>query len=415
LPSGVTHVASQETSWNARVAIIDLTNPPAVEWYKSLMRPVLAMGVDVFKTDFGEDIPADAVFANGMTGAEMHNLYPLLYNRAVFEVTQEVTGEGLVWSRSGYAGSQRYPTCWSGDPACTWDSLAFTIRGGLSLGLSGVPFWSNDIGGYRGHPSEALYIRWAQFGLLCSHARCHGESEREPWFYGDRATDIFRRYARLRYRLFPYLYSCAHEAARTGMPVLRAMPLAFPDDINACDKDLQYMLGPWLLVAPITDESDRRSVYLPAGQWTDYWTGETYDGPMALDVHAPLDTLPIFVRGGAILPGMAPALRISEGLIDPLIVDVYPHGASTYYMIEDEGVTEFSCVCDERGLTFNWRDGPERAMSLRFHGIPKPPRVTAGSGEPVPTRTVQGEFAPDGAVEVRVGPCRHGWTRMEGA
>lgn len=417
LPSGVTQVASQDNSWNARVAIIDLTDPEAVDWYKSLMRPVLQMGLDVFKTDFGEDIPADAIFANGMTGAEMHNLYPLLYNRAVFEVTQEVKGHGLVWSRSGYAGSQRYPTCWSGDPACTWDSLAFTIRGGLSLGLSGVPFWSNDIGGYRGRPSEALYIRWAQFGLLCSHARCHGESQREPWFYGDRATAIFRRYARLRYQLFPYLYACAHEAARAGLPVLRAMPLAFPKELNGYDKDLQYMLGPWLLVAPVYDESDQRSVYLPAGGWTDFWSGQTFDGPTTLTVNAPLDTLPVFVRGGAMVPRMAPALsKIPEGLIDPLIVDVYPHGASTYRLIEDEGVTDFSCVREGQGLTFTWTGGPERALTLRFHGVRKPPRIATGAGEAGATRALaeRWEVAADGAVEVHVGPCRDGWLRMEG-
>ena len=378
------------------------------------------MGVDVFKTDFGEDVPADAVFANGMTGAEIHNLYPLLYNRAVFEVTQEVKGDGLVWSRSGYAGSQRYPTCWSGDPACTWDSLAFTIRGGLSLGLSGVPFWSNDIGGYRGRPSEALYIRWAQFGLLCSHARCHGESQREPWFYGDRATEIFRRYARLRYQLFPYLYACAHEAARTGLPVLRAMPLAFPADINGYDKDLQYMLGPWLLVAPVYDESDRRSVYLPAGRWTDFWTGQTFDGPTTLTIHAPLDTLPVFVRGGAIVPGMAPALsRIPEGLIDPLIVDIYPHGASTYRLTEDEGVTDFSCVRAEHGLTFTWTGGPERALTLRFHGVGKRRRARGRRRVARPAQTTgasaeRWEVAADGTVQVHVGPCRDGWLRMEG-
>lgn len=413
LPSGVTQVASQESSWNARVAIIDLTRPEAVDWYKSLMRPVLQMGLDVFKTDFGEDVPADAVFANGMTGAEMHNLYPLLYNRAVFEVTEEVKGQGLVWSRSGYAGSQRYPTCWSGDPACTWDSLAFTIRGGLSLGLSGVPFWSNDIGGYRGQPSEALYIRWAQFGLLCSHARCHGESPREPWHYGDRATGIFRRYARLRYALFPYLYCCAHEAASTGLPVLRAMPLAFPDDLNAHGKDLQTMLGPWLLLAPITDESDRRGVYLPAGRWIDYWTGKTFDGPMGLDVHAPPDTLPIFVHGGAILPTMAPTARIPEGLIDPLIVDAYPHGASTYRLLEDEGATEFSCVRDERGLTFTWSGGPERRTIVRFHGVPASWRVTSGEAEETRADVKHWEVAADGAVEAHVGRCREGWFRME--
>lgn len=369
LPGGVTQIASSETSWNAPVAIIDLTHPEAVAWYKALMRAALQTGIDAFKTDFGEDIPADALFANGMTGAEMHNLYPLLYNQVVFEVTEEVRGAGVVWGRSGYAGSQRYPTCWSGDPACTWDSLAFTLRGGLSLGLSGVPFWSNDIGGYRGHPSPELYIRWAQFGLLCSHARCHGETQRQPWFFGQEAAAIFRRYARLRYQLFPYLYSCAHEAARTGLPVLRAMPLAFPDDPNTYDKDLQFMLGPWLLLAPIYDESGKRSVYLPAGRWIDYWSGQTYDGPANITVHAALDALPLYARGGAIVPMMPPANRIPTGLLDPLILDVYPYGETSYRLYEDEGITDITCMHDDSDITLAWTGGPPRRAVAWVHGV----------------------------------------------
>jgi len=414
LPSGVVQVAAPDASWNARVGIIDLTNSDAVEWYKALMRPTLEMGLDAFKTDFGEDIPGDACFANGMTGAEMRNLYPLLYNRAVFEVTQELKGTGIVWGRSAYAGSQRYPTYWSGDPACDWDSLACTIRGGLSFGLSGVPFWSNDIGGYRGAPSEKLYIRWAQFGLMCSHARCHGESPREPWRYGERAVEIFRRYARLRYELFPYLYACAHEAARTGLPVLRAMPLAFPDDPNTFDKDLQFMFGPWLLVAPLYDESDERRVYLPPGRWIDFWSGDTYDGPNTLTLHAPLDKLPLFVRGGALLPRMRPANRIPRDLVDPLIMEVYPGGASHYHLYEDESVTALTSAQDATNVTLEWVGGAARTMLLRFVRVGKPTRVEWGKLGEALSEYDEWDVNDEGTVTVRVmnrlcGRIRIGW------
>ncbi len=370
LPGGVTEVASENSSWNARVAIIDLTNPQAVEWYKALMRPVLEQGLDVFKTDFGEDIPLDARFADGRTGAELHNLYPLLYNQAVFEVTKEVKGVGLVWARSGWAGSQRFPVCWSGDPACTWDSLAFTLRGGLSLGLSGVPFWSNDIGGYRGQPDEKLYIRWAQFGLLCSHARCHGESQREPWFYGERAQTIFRKFARLRYQLFPYLYSCAHEAAQNGLPVLRAMPLAFPQDPNCASKDFQSMLGPDLLIAPVLREDSRCSVYLPAGEWVDFWSEQALNGPQTLELEVPLDRLPIYVRAGAALPMIDPTNRIPAGRIDPLVLHLYPaegNRPTESIFLEDEGQTR---ICMQRiggRLKLEWSTPAPRTVRFYVH------------------------------------------------
>lgn len=367
-PDGVVRFATPQTSWNARVAIVDFTNPAAYRWYQELHRPVLRMGADVFKTDFGEDIPHDAVFFNGQTGATMHNLYPLLYNQCVFEVTQQERGYGVVWSRSGTAGNQRYPVCWSGDPAADFDSLACTIRGGLSVGLSGVPFWSNDIGAFRGMPSPQLYVRWAQFTLLCSHARMHGDTPREPWVFGAEALAIVRRYTLLRYRLFPYLYSLAHEAQRTGLPVIRAMPLVFPDDPNTCDKDLQFMLGPWLLVAPIYDAGEERTVYLPEGVWFDFWTGERFAGPATLRVHAPLDTLPLFVRGGAILPMMQEARRIPKGAIDPLILEVYPHGRGIYTLYEDEGETAVHCEAHEHTIELRIEQSISRQLVVHMHG-----------------------------------------------
>jgi alpha-D-xyloside xylohydrolase len=368
-PDGVVRTVSPENSWNARVAIVDLTNPQARTWFKDLHRAPLRMGVDLFKTDFGEDIPEDAVFSNGQTGASMHNLYPLLYNEAVFEVTREEKGAGLVWSRSGTAGNQRYPVCWSGDPASDFDSLACTIRGGLSAGLSGIPFWSNDIGGYRGIPDEDLYIRWAQFGLLCSHSRMHGDSPREPSRFGPRALEIVRKYIELRYRLFPYIYSTAHEASRTGIPVLRALPLAFPDDPNSCAHDLEFLLGPWLLIAPVYNREGERDVYFPPGVWIDYWDGSRVNGPCSSRVSAPIERLPIYVRAGAILPTMEPVSRIPAGPLEPLILDVYPYGESTYHLHEDEGTTEIRCVNGEEETSLEWSGSRSMSFAARFNGI----------------------------------------------
>ncbi len=369
-PDGIVRHATPETSWNARVAIIDLTHPDAYAWFQDLHRPILRMGVDVFKTDFGEDVPHDAIFHNGESGATMHNLYPLLYNRCVTEVTQQERGYGVVWARSATAGSQRYPIYWSGDPAADFDSLACTIRSGLCAGLSGLPFWSNDIGAYRGMPTPRLYVRWAQFGLMCSHSRMHGDSPREPWHFGDEANAIVRRYARLRNQLFPYLYSTSHEAVRTGLPVIRALALAFPEDPGGYREDLEYMLGPSLLVAPVYDDSDQRHVYLPPGEWVDYWSNRRYSGPAQLRVDAPLDTLPLFVRAGAILPMQDENDRISETLIDPLFLQIYPAADMRYTFLEDEGTTEFSGALSKDSFTFGWNGSPERAYILRIIGLP---------------------------------------------
>ncbi len=378
-PDGRVRMARKAETWNAPVAIVDLTNPGARAWFKDLHRPILRAGVDVFKTDFGEDIPADALFFDGRTGAEIHNLYPLLYNAAVFEVTAEEKGRGLVWSRSGTAGSQRFPVCWSGDPASDWDSLAATVRGGLSAGMSGLALWSHDIGGYRGTPGPELYVRWAQFGLFSSHSRMHGDSPREPWLFGDAALAVVRKFAGLRYRLFPYIRSTALEAGKTGLPVLRALPLAFPDDPNVAAWDHEYMFGPSLLAAPVIRGIEelgpgsgrgtpRMPVYLPAGDWVDFWTGRTHRGPGVIDASARLDIMPLFVRAGAIIPMMPKARRIPGGVIDPLEIELYPApaGESGYDLLEEEGRTSFRLERAGDRCLFEWAGPVRRTHVIRM-------------------------------------------------
>lgn len=366
-PDGVVREATPENSWNARVAIIDVTHADAVRWFQDLHRPVFRAGADIFKTDFGEDIPADAVFANGQTGRTMHNLYPLLYNEAVAQVTREERGHAAVWGRAATGGSQRTPVCWSGDPAADFASLACTVRGGLSMGLSGVPFWSNDIGGYRGMPSPDLYVRWAQFGLFCSHSRMHGDSPREPWIFGPEALAIVRRYVDLRYRLFPYLYSAAIEAARTGMPVMRALVLHWPGDPHACICDQQYMLGPSLMVAPVVHPSGRKTVYLPEGKWIDLWTGGVYRGPDVLQLQVPLDTLPLFVRAGAVLPMFEPGARIVTGSFDRLVLGLWSDDPGITRFSDDTGETVVEVSPGLEHCTVRW-DGPTpRTYHLQMH------------------------------------------------
>lgn len=251
-------------------AVVDFTNLEAKRWWQDLHRPLLQAGVEIFKTDFGEGVPLEARAQNGMTGYELRNLFPLLYNAAVHEViTQEKARPGLVWGRSGWAGTQRYPAQWGGDPKTDAWSMQGSLRGGLNMALSAPGLWSHDIGGFYGPPpSPMLYARWAAFGLLSPLARAHGTTPREPWEFGPEALATFRRYARLRMRLNQYLYDTAWEAHTQGIPMLRPLMMGFPDDPNVASIDDQYMLGPDLLVAPLFSEApgavDRR-FYLPEG------------------------------------------------------------------------------------------------------------------------------------------------------
>jgi len=287
--------------------IIDLTNPAAYSWYLNAHAPLFEVGTDVMKTDYGEAVSEDVVAYNGDSGKRLHNVFSILYNRCVFEATQKFgKGKPLVWGRAGWASSQRYPIQWGGDPSGDWEGLASSIRGSLSWGMSGAPFYSHDIGGFGTFgstiPETELYVRWAQAGVMSSHTRFHGTSPREPWVFGKKIEKIVRSWLGWRYRLIPYLESCVFEAQQTGLPVARAMTLAFPHESAAWGFEEQYMLGPSLLVAPVVNPGGGVSVFLPGTHWYDIWTGERLRGGRILNLVMPLDRIPVYGHEGGILP-----------------------------------------------------------------------------------------------------------------
>jgi len=290
--------------------LVDFTDEATAAFWRDAHAGLFAEGVDVIKSDFGEQIPDDAVAANGDTGRRLHNVYPLLYNRVVFEATRRhgLPGAPMVFARSGWAGSQAVPIQWGGDPQTDWEGLAASIRGGLSWQMSGAAGYATDIGGFYGPaPSEELFVRWMQAAVFCSHMRFHGIGAREPFAFGEAVEAIARDVLALRMRLIPYIEGCLAEASATGLPVQRAMPLAFPDDRAARSFDTQYLFGPAMLVCPILAPGGRVEAWLPAGAWVDFFTGERFEGPAATTFEAPLDRLPVLVAEGWAIP-LGPAV-----------------------------------------------------------------------------------------------------------
>lgn len=294
----------QTDDWQSGMGIVDFTNPAARAWFGDKLRALLEMGVDCFKTDFGERIPTDVVYHDGSDPAQMHNYYSFLYNQTVFEILRKTRGEGdaVVFARSATAGGQRFPAHWGGDCETTFEAMAESLRGGLSLCLSGFGFWSHDIGGFMGTPSAEVYKRWIAFGLLSSHSRLHGnESYRVPWLFDEEAVEVLRHFTKLKSRLMPYLYAKAREASLTGVPVMRAMLLEFPDDPTCDYLDRQYMLGESLLVAPVFSGAGAVTYYLPAGRWTNFFTGEVVEGPRWRQETHTFMSLPLFVRPKSVI------------------------------------------------------------------------------------------------------------------
>ncbi|MGP3932387.1 TIM-barrel domain-containing protein [Nonomuraea sp. KM88] len=352
--------------------IVDFTSPAAVEWFTGLLRGLLRQGVAAFKTDFAEGVPSDAVAANGMTGTDLHNVYTLLFNDAVAAVTREVHGHDLVWARSSYLGGQRHSAQWSGDTYTSYAAMGSTIRGGLAHGLSGVPFWSHDAGGFTGRPSDDLYVRWTQFGALSPLLRLHGTTTREPWEFPDVEEEAVAA-LRLRYRLMPYLYSAAVEAARTGAPMMRALCVDHPDDPVAWQADLEYLFGRDLLVAPMTAPDGVRQVYLPRGTWVDYWTGDVLEGPGHVRVHKPLDQIPLFARHGALIPVAEPQETI--GVPTEITLLAFGGVDGTAEIHDTDGVTVAVATRDGDELRVSVT-GPKRVTGVEIVPVPGAPART---------------------------------------
>jgi alpha-D-xyloside xylohydrolase len=295
----------QTDLWQPGMAIVDFTNPAAVAWYQGHLRRLLALGVDCFKTDFGERIPSEGVvYHDGSDPVEMHNLYALRYNEAVFELLREVKREeAVVFARSTYASGQRFPVHWGGDCWSNFESMAESLRGGLSLTSCGFAFWSHDIGGFEGTPPPAVYKRWIQFGLLSSHSRLHGSSSyRVPWLVDEESCDVLRDFTRLKHRLMPYLFAKAIEASETGVPVMRAMVVEHPHDPACAALDRQYQLGEALLVAPVFTDDGEVDFYLPEGTWTHLLSGEKKSGGRWQRERHDFRSLPLYVAPNTVLP-----------------------------------------------------------------------------------------------------------------
>ncbi len=355
--------------WQPGLAIVDFTNPEATRWYQDKLRMLMDMGVDCFKTDFGERIPTDAVYYNGMDAEKMHNYYTYLYNKAVFDVIAEVKGhdEAVVFARSATVGGQKFPVHWGGDCWSNYVSMAESLRGGLSLTSSGFGFWSHDIGGFEDTSTPDVYKRWAAFGLLSTHSRLHGStSYRVPWAYDDEAVDVVRFFTKLKLSLVPYLYSGAVATHNTGIPMMRSMALEFEDDKNCQYLDKQYMLGDSIMVAPVFDESGEVSYYLPAGKWTNYLTGEVAEGGCWRQEHHDYLSIPMWVKAGSIIPTGITANHVDYDFRDNLELRVYEltEACSTTVYQQGKAIMTFTAEPEKNG--FNVSVSGDTGCKVRF-------------------------------------------------
>lgn len=366
----------QRDAWQPGMALIDFTNPAAVQWYCGKLRTVLDMGVDCFKTDFGEFIPLDVVYHDGSDPALMHNHYAYLYNKAVFELLEKVRGRqnALVFARAASIGSQKFPVHWGGDCEATFESMAEDLRGGLGLCLSGPGFWSHDIGGFTGTASPQIYKRWIAFGLLSTHSRLHGsDSYRVPWLFDEESVTVLRYFTRLKHRLLPYLLSIARDAHEHGWPAMRAMALEFPTD-RACDHlDTQYMLGPSLLVAPIFRSDDLAEYYLPAGRWNCLLSGKTLVGGQWHREKMDFLHLPLLVRENSIVPFGDIEDRPQWRMEDPVTLNLFhiADGKTLSLQLvgsEEQDIAQVSCRREGNRISLQ-SDGRARKVRVLLRGI----------------------------------------------
>lgn len=354
----------------------DFTNPKAVEWWQSQIERLVKMGIDGFKTDFGEQVPEDACFINGKTGKEMRNLFPKIYNQVTYEAMQRHT-HGILLARSAWDGSQPYCAIWAGDQSADFGpatGLPSVILAGQNAGLSGFPFWASDIGGYFGQPTEEIFIRWIEFGAFSPIMQLHGLGCREPWKFSQKVLEIYRHYAKIHMDLFPYLFTYAQEATQTGIPIMRAMAFAFPDDPNIWQEnaEFQYCFGGELVVAPVYfGHATKRHVYLPSGLWCDFWNGSRFEGDSEVIVTANLDQIPVFAKAGAIIPFLDPSPDTLLPVLDEpeikvagndLRLQVYP-GADGSFQLHDG--TQFSWL-EQKSILQIESQPVKRTVSVRI-------------------------------------------------
>jgi len=391
-----------------QTAVPDFSNPAAAKWWKQQHKPLVDIGVKSFKLDHTGDLgtATQAVFYNGWNLQQMRLLHRLLNLKTVFEaVAQYTKGRGMIWSSIASAGTQRYPITWCGDYRLTFEGLQEVIKSMQNMGLSGFGYYAPDIAAKRNIKDGHLYVRWAQFGLM--NPVCQSWTVL-PWDFGPEVESSYRYYAGLHYRLVPYIYSCARIANQTGVPICRAMVLEFQDDPKVYEQDLQYFFGPALLVAPVCTEQDTRRIYLPAGRWFDYNTGEVFAGPKTIQYHSPLERIPIFVKAGAIIP-MAPEMNyVGERPTDPLTLDVYPAGTTSFTLYEDDGtsyeyekgsfaLTVFASSQAGDGITIDIGKSkgrfevPDRSYVLKINGVCAAVKVEADD-KPLEQYSSKGQF-----------------------
>lgn len=343
----------QVDNWQPGMGLVDFTNPDAVKWYTDKLKTLLDMGVDCFKTDFGERIPVDVEYHDGSDPWAMHNYYTQLYNTAVFELLKKEKGEGeaVLFARSATAGGQQFPVHWGGDCSATYQSMAESLRGGLSFTLSGFSFWSHDIGGFELTASPDVYKRWLQFGLLSTHSRLHGsKSYRVPWLFDEEAVEVCRRFTKLKIRLMPYIYQMAVKSYKTGIPSMRAMVMEFEKDPAVKYLDMQYMLGDSLLVAPVFSEDGRVEYYLPKGTWTHLLTGERKEGGTWYEETYDFLSLPLFVRENTLLAVGANEQTASYEFAKDVQIQVYElqENEETSCIVPDQQGNEALSIKAER-------------------------------------------------------------------
>lgn len=338
--------------WPGDSLFPDFSDSAVRQWWADCQKFMLDAGVAGVWNDMNEPasfngpLPDDIRFKNDgrpATHRQIHNIYGHLMTRATYEGIKKHSGKRpFVITRACYAGTQKYAVIWTGDNQSFWEHLRLAVPMLLNLGLSGFSFCGTDVGGFGFDCSPELLARWVQVGCFCPFFRNHsatGTRDQEPWAFDESILEINRKYIRLRYQLLPYFYDLMWQSETSGLPVLRPLVLHYPHDERTFEINDEFLCGPHMLVAPIVTQGQRfRAVYLPEGRWFDYWSQTLWDGNRIIAVEAGLDTCPIFIKTGSIIPRYPVQNFVGEREINELILDIYP-GEGRYVHYQDDGVS----------------------------------------------------------------------------